>query len=117
MSTARVLCSFSKHGACVEGESSELSHHSTGQANNVCAFYQKGACSNDARFTHDHVGVSHSNPVFQHGGATTGETPWADGPAPSAQVSPPSAPSLPTVTVGVPASAQMASGFARAPSA
>ncbi|XP_047089186.1 E3 ubiquitin-protein ligase makorin-like isoform X1 [Lolium rigidum] len=72
MSTARVLCSFSKHGACVEGESSELSHHSTGQANNfsqVCAFYQKGACSNDARFTHDHVGVSHSNPVFQHGGA------------------------------------------------
>ncbi|KAM0931655.1 hypothetical protein ACQ4PT_000166 [Festuca glaucescens] len=76
MSTARVLCRFSKHGACVEGESSKLSHHSTGKANNVCAFYQKGACSNDAHFTHDHAGVSHSNPVFQHGGA--GDVMWGN---------------------------------------
>ncbi|KAM0926311.1 hypothetical protein ACQ4PT_003432 [Festuca glaucescens] len=76
MSPLRVLCRFSKHGACVEGESSELSHHSTGKANNVCAFYQKGACSNDAHFTHDHARVSHSNPVFQHGGA--GDVMWGN---------------------------------------
>jgi hypothetical protein len=48
---------------------------------------------------------------------TTGKTACADGPAPSAQSVPPSAQALPTVTVGVAASAQLASGSAQAPSA
>ncbi|CAM0948599.1 unnamed protein product [Alopecurus aequalis] len=68
MSTTRVLCKFSMHGACLEGESTQLSHDLSDRAKNVCTFYHRGACSNDSRFTHDHIKVSHNNPVFQHVG-------------------------------------------------
>jgi hypothetical protein len=49
--------------------------------------------------------------------STTGNTLCADGPAPSSQYDPPSAPPVPTVTVGVVASAHLTSGIAQALSA
>ncbi|KAK3132291.1 hypothetical protein QOZ80_6AG0519080 [Eleusine coracana subsp. coracana] len=46
------------HGACLKGEYCEFSHDWSDQPNNVCTFYQKGACSYGSRCRYDHVKVS-----------------------------------------------------------
>ncbi|CAN6253510.1 unnamed protein product [Urochloa humidicola] len=58
----RVPCKFFLHGACFKGDYCEFSHDCNDQPDNVCTFYQKGACSFGSRCRNEHVEVHRNCP-------------------------------------------------------